>query len=106
MKQTFDLQPLNRKSFYGKAKVTTENGISTLTSYNTDVATYNHETNEMKVKGYYSPTTMRHINAFLDYFGFDTCTKQQLEEHYLNPSNEQTDELADRYFGQVQKMVK
>ncbi|MDC7249497.1 MAG: hypothetical protein PQJ49_06250 [Sphaerochaetaceae bacterium] len=83
MAKTFHLEPLNRKSFYGKAVVTTDNNISTLRSYETDVATYNHETNEMKVKGWYSATTMRHINAFLDHFGFDTCTKKQLEEQYL-----------------------
>ena len=82
---TFTLNPVNgRKSFGGKAKVIQQDNISTLLSYDTEVATYNHSTNEMAVNGYYSSTTLTHINSFLAYYGFDTCTKQQLEEFYLN----------------------
>lgn len=77
--KTFELTPLKRKSFYRKAIVTETNNVSTLRSYDTDVATYNHDTNIMKVKGYYSATTMRHINAFLDHFGFETQTKKQVD---------------------------
>lgn len=84
MNNTFQLTPLNRKSFYGKAIVTVKDGVSTLRSYETDVATYDHAKNEMNVKGYYSPTTMRHINAFFDHYGFDTCSKAELEAIYLN----------------------
>lgn len=81
--KTFELTPINgRKSFNGGAVVIEENGVSRLKSYNTIVAEYNHQTNEMNVKGYYSATTLTHINAFLSYFGFDTCTKQQLIKYY------------------------
>lgn len=83
MRQQFNLVPLTQKSFGGKAVVEVENGVSTLKSYNTNVATYNHKENKMQVNGYYSPTTLRHINAFFDYYGFDTCTKKELETIYL-----------------------
>ena len=45
MDKEFELKPNdNRKSFYGKAKVVTDNGISDLISYTTKVASYNHFT--------------------------------------------------------------
>jgi hypothetical protein len=78
----FDLHPTNgRKSFYGKCKVMEDNGVSKLLSYDTVVAEYNHSENKMKVHGYYSPTTARHINAFLSYYGFGTCSKKELENY-------------------------
>ena len=64
-------------------KIETANNISRLVSYNTEVAIYDHKTNKMQVLGWYSKTTMRHINTFLSHFGFDTCSKKELEEHYL-----------------------
>lgn len=70
--------PYNRKSFYNKAIVKIENNISYLYSYNTLVAEYNHVTNKVKVNGWYSSTTARHINAFLNLYGFDSCSKQEL----------------------------
>lgn len=76
--KTFELQPNNRKSFYKKAIVKIENNISYLYSYNTLVAEYNHTTNKIKVNGWYSSTTARHINAFLNFYGFDSCSKQEL----------------------------
>ena len=54
---------------------------SDLVSYTTRVASYNHLTNEMSVYGYYSPTTAKHINAFLAFYGFDGCTKKELENY-------------------------
>ena len=82
MDQEFELKPVNnRKSFYGKAKVITKNGISDLISYSTKVASYNHITNKMSVFGWYSNTTASHINSFLQYFGFKKCTKKELENY-------------------------
>jgi aspartate ammonia-lyase len=82
--KTFNLNPVNgRKSFYGKAIVIEENGISKLKSYDKIVAEYNHDDNYMKVYAYHSITTLTHINSFLDYYGFDTCTKKELENNYL-----------------------
>lgn len=51
---------------------------SDLISYETRVASYNHKTNEMSVYGWYSNTTKKHINEFLEFYGFDKCTKQQM----------------------------
>jgi hypothetical protein len=78
----FNLDPIKgRKSFGGKCGVIKENGLSQLKSYNTIVAEYNHRTNKMVVFNYYSQTTASHINAFLAYYGFDTCTKKELENY-------------------------
>ena len=75
---TFDLEPSDRKSFYGKAKVITKGGINYLQSYSTIVAEYNPTTKEMKIYDYYSPTTARHINAFLDYYGYPSMSKSDI----------------------------
>jgi len=80
VEQIFELTPTNgRKSFGGKAKVIVENNVSTLISYNTVVATYNHLENKIYLKGYFSPTTMQHQNAFLEYYGFDKLNKHEIE---------------------------
>ena len=66
----FELKPNNnRKSFYGKAEVIErDNGDIELRSYNTIVARIRNGHFERLWSGY-SATTMRHVNAFLDYFG-------------------------------------
>jgi hypothetical protein len=74
----------NGQKFYGKAKVETEDSITYLYSYLTKVAHYNHETNRMTVNGYYTQTTAKHINAFLEYYGFDRCNKKELETYNEN----------------------
>ena len=51
---------------------------SDLVSYEKRVASYNHITNEMSVYGWFSGTTAKHINSFLEFYGFDKCTKQQM----------------------------
>lgn len=80
--KTFDLNPIDgRKSFYNKCRVEQVGNISNLRSYNTIVASYNRDTNKMIVRGYYSMTTARHINSFLDFYGFDTCSKKELENY-------------------------
>ncbi|MEX0597376.1 MAG: hypothetical protein WD512_12855 [Candidatus Paceibacterota bacterium] len=80
--KTFELSPINgRKSFGGKCKVIEKDGVSKLQSYDTVVAEYNHKENKMIVNGWYSKTTSSHINSFLDYYGFDTCTKKELETY-------------------------
>lgn len=84
--KTFELTPTNgRKSFYGKAKVIESNSdeatVSKLLSYDTIVAEYHHKDNKMIVHGWYSTTTASHINSFLEYYGFDKCTKKELETY-------------------------
>lgn len=51
---------------------------SELWSYDTKVATYDHQNNDMTILGWFSATTARHINSFLEFYGFDKCTKQEL----------------------------
>ena len=55
--------------------------ISDLISYSERVASYNHTTREMSVFGWYSKTTARHINEFLQFYGFSTCTKNEMENY-------------------------
>ncbi len=79
------LEPVDgRKSFYNKCHIEKDGNTSYLQSYHTIVVYYDHETNKMTVKDWYSATTARHINSFLKYFGFDTCTKKELENYNEN----------------------
>jgi hypothetical protein len=61
---------------------TTEDGTkySDLISYETRVAYYNHNENFISVHGYFSATTAKHINEFLEYYGFEKLTKKQMEQ--------------------------
>lgn len=79
--KTIELTPLRRKSFYGKAVMIKDKEVYKLKSYETIVATFNPETKELKINGWYSATTARHINAFLDYFGLPTMNKSQMENY-------------------------
>ena len=51
---------------------------SDLISYTTRVASYNHATNEISVYCCLSNNTARHINAFLEFYGFDTMKKSEI----------------------------
>lgn len=83
--RTYFLQPRidRHKSFYGKAIVTENSAYATLTSYNTDVAIVDKNTNTVKVRGTYSVTTLRHIKEFLTLFGFCAESKKQIEDDYI-----------------------
>lgn len=54
---------------------------SDLISYTTRVAAYNHNTNEISIYSCPSQTTARHINHFLDFYGFDKLTKKEMENY-------------------------
>ena len=83
-----ELQPQydSRKDFYGKAKIYRDNnGTIYLKSYETIVAeikdkivTDNNEY-QLKVYGYYSATTARHINEFVQQYGFSKMNKKEME---------------------------
>lgn len=75
-----------RKSFYGKARIyRNEKGSILLMSYETIVAEIQDAiaTEEGKEKiivhGYYSATTARHINEFLQQHGYPKMTKKEME---------------------------
>ena len=80
-----NLEPSNRKSFYGKAKAITKGAPSVrktyLQSFDTIVAEYNPKSKKMKIYDWYSSTTARHINAFLDYFGYPNMSKREILEN-------------------------
>ena len=71
----------NQKSFYNKAKLNNSNGLIKLISYTTNVATFDTINNKMYVYGYYSQTTAKHINSFLELYGFKRCSKKELENY-------------------------
>ena len=85
----FYLAPVgSQKSFYGKAIVIkeTKNGVDvfSLKSYDTIVATYNSATDELKINGYYSSTTNKHLNSFLNYIGKKSMNKKEVLEYVKN----------------------
>ena len=88
MENTYNLEPRfdNRKSFYGKAivEITDKAGESKLYSYNTHVATFKagieKSDDVLIINGYFSATTMRHINEFIQQLGYKKMTKKQVEE--------------------------
>lgn len=51
---------------------------SDLISYETRVASYNHNTNKISIYGWYSNTTTKHVNDFLEFYGFDKLTKKEM----------------------------
>ena len=69
----------SRDSFNRKATLVHNGDITELKSFLTVVAEYNHKTNKVKVFGWFSTTTARHINEFLLYYGFDKVNKKDME---------------------------
>jgi len=75
-----------RKSFYRKARIYKDNnGNILLMSYETIVAKITDKIatkdniEKVEVYGYYSNTTARHINEFLQQHGYPKMTKKQME---------------------------
>ena len=74
----YEVIPQNgRKSFYGKAIVTEENGIRTLTSYTTDVARIDTKGRFTRLWDGYSVTTMNHVNSFRIMCGLEPISKRE-----------------------------
>ena len=75
----FELIPEGRKSFYGKMRVyETKKRNLYLESYQTLVA--KRVGNTLTVLDWNSPTTTRHIWAFVDYCGCDCVDKNELKK--------------------------
>lgn len=78
-------------SFYGKAILIETDDCIKLQSYDTIVCVFDKTYNSVKINGYYSMTTGRHIRSFLEYLGFrvdkavkaNSCRsfKQFIEKH-------------------------
>ena len=77
--QTYLLEPRysNVKSFYGKAIVTITPQKKVLTSYNTEVCVLDNNNNIEDI-GYYSLTTSRNINEFIQKHGHNKMTKEDI----------------------------
>lgn len=58
------------KSFYNKAEVLEQFGYNHLKSYETIVCILSEDGYFIKLWDDYSVTTMRHINSFLEHFGY------------------------------------
>lgn len=66
-----------RADFYKKAKIIKYNNALYLQSYSTIVAKIDN--GEVVVNGWYSQTTARHINEFLQQNGFEKMSKKEME---------------------------
>lgn len=59
-------------SFYGKAIIIEDGDYIKLQSYGTIVCVFDKTYNSVKINGWYSMTTGRHIRSFLAYLGMNT----------------------------------
>lgn len=90
------------KSFYGKAKVIEEdNGEKVLQSYNTRVCRITSGGKFVRMWGGSSPTTIRHINSFLQLYdipggGKAWWTAQEVKEATKKPGPDMTPEESYR----------
>ena len=66
----YELNARNQKSYYGKALVLENDNTIKLQSYETIVAVFNKKTNVLKINGWYSMTTSKHINDFAKMCGY------------------------------------
>ena len=74
-----DLKPLNgQESFGGKAQVIINGNIIQLRSYETIVAEYNTKEDIVNVFNWFSSTTAKHINLFLELYGFRNVSKRDI----------------------------
>ena len=81
----FELTPKfdSRKSFYGKANVVVADGISTLYSYDTPVATMGQGRYPTLLGPWDSTqTTLRHVKEFLKQNDFAADTLEQMRRDY------------------------
>lgn len=77
----FELEPINQKSFYGKAIVKKAGGMNVLTSYESQVAVYHEDTRKFEITvraGLLSATTLKHIAAFRHHFSLKPMSKKEL----------------------------
>ena len=58
-------------SFYGKAILIEDEEIIKLQSYDTIVVVYDKTYKSVKIRGWYSMTTGRHIRSFLEFLGLN-----------------------------------
>ena len=74
--------PTQQKSFGGKAQLIQDGSKTYLRSYTTFVASYDQDTKELKINGFWSPTTTRHIKAFIYMITGELLTTKEIEKKY------------------------
>lgn len=76
----YELKPTTQqRSFYKKAFVKEDNGIATLYSYNTPVATIKNG-KLIRLWSGWSATTSKHVDAFCDYYNLNKVNKKKWME--------------------------
>ena len=79
--EIYELNATNQKSYYGKALVLENKSTIKLQSYETIVAVLNKKTNVLKISGWYSMTTSKHINDFAKMCGYGKgLSKKEIED--------------------------
>lgn len=80
--RTFKLLPINGAKSLNNQHVNTYTSEheewSDLISYTKRVASYNHTENYISIYNAQSNTTIKHINAFLSFYGFNTMSKKEI----------------------------
>ena len=88
MEFLYELKPQydGRKSFYKKANVYRDDkgkillmSYATIVAEITDAMATEDGKPKLKVNGWYSNTTARHINEFAQQYGFDKMSKKEME---------------------------
>lgn len=74
--------PNQQKSFGGKALLIQSGNLTILRSYDSFVAQYDQNTQQLTVNGFYSQTTTRHIKAFVYYITGELLTTKEIESRY------------------------
>lgn len=69
--------------FYNKAVIYENENYIALMSYATIVSYIDKRNNTLKVNGYYSSTTAKHIQSFAYMYGFNVGGKKELEQELI-----------------------
>lgn len=78
--EIYELNASTQKSYYGKSLIIEDDSTIKLQSYTTIVAEFNKKTKVLKIHGWYSMTTSKHINDFLRELG--SCKRFSKKEIY------------------------
>ena len=82
-----ELKASNQVSFYGKALLQFENDSIELLSYLTNVASFNTIDKTLRIKAFYSKTTLKHIKDFINFINdkfnlnIDNTSVKKLEKY-------------------------
>jgi hypothetical protein len=84
-----ELKASKQVSYYGKALLQFENDNIELLSYLTNVASFDTIKKELKIKAFYSKTTLKHIKDFVNFINdkynlsIDNTSSKALENYLI-----------------------